>query len=72
MIDEKRVKEATAWFCENPRWQKYYDKAPTELAKRYAELTFAYSWFSLNGTDEERQEIAVEKQKIWNQFNIDI
>ncbi|MCD8294875.1 MAG: hypothetical protein LUE27_06525 [Clostridia bacterium] len=43
MFIEDAIKEATKSFMKNPFWRKLYNEAPSDVCRRYMELTFCHS-----------------------------
>ena len=70
MIDEEKVKIAVAEFTKNPYWKKKYDEAPTELSRRHTSLGFYHSWFLGKISEEEKNEVIKERDKLKHQFGL--
>lgn len=42
-MNERKIQKSLKRFCQNPYWNEYHQKAPTDLCRRYIELKFCYS-----------------------------
>lgn len=66
MLDEKKVQDAVKVFCKNPYWKEQYDEAPSELSRKYQELTFYYSenWEQIHKSKRLRKEYEDAEQDL--------